>query len=51
MKKDDIIFLIIAIVVAGIILANISSADTILGVITEQIREPEWDKLKPRESR
>ena len=49
MKKDEVIFLIIAIVVAGIILVNISSADTILGVITDQIYEPEWDKLKPRD--
>ena len=48
MKKDDIIFLSIAIIVAGIILVNIASEDTILGVITEQFTEPEWDELKPR---
>ena len=49
MKKDDIIFLSIAIIVAGIILVNIVSEDTILGVLTESIREPEWDELKPRD--
>jgi len=49
MKKDDIIFLSIAIIVAGIILVNIVSEDTILGVITESFREPEWDGLKPRD--
>ena len=49
MKKDDIVFLIIAIVVSGIILENISSEDTILGVIIDQTYEPEWDKLKLRE--
>ena len=49
MKKDDIVFLSIAIIVAGIILINITSEDTILGVITESIREPKWDELKPRD--
>jgi len=49
MKRDDIIFLSIAIIVAGIILLNIASENTILGVITESITEPEWDELKPRD--
>ena len=49
MKRDDIIFLSIAIIVAGIIIVNITSENTILGVITESITEPKWDELKPRD--
>ena len=48
MKRDDIIFLSIAIIVAGVILANITSEDTIFGVITEPLRDADWDKIKPR---
>lgn len=49
MKRDDIIFLSIAIIIAVIILASISSEDTIFGVIIEPITEPKWDELKPRD--
>jgi len=49
MKKDDIIFLSISVIVAGIILVNISSEDTIFGMIIEPIKEPKWDELKPRD--
>ena len=49
MKRDDIIFLSIAIIVAGIIFANISSEDTIFGVLIDPIIEPKWDELKPRD--
>jgi len=49
MKRDDIIFLSIAIIIAGIILVNISSEDTILGVLLDPIAEVKWDELKPRD--
>ena len=49
MKRDDIIFLSIAVIIAGIILVNISSEDTILGVLIDPIREANWDELKPRD--
>lgn len=49
MKKDNIIFLSIAVIVAGVILANTATEDTILGVLIEPLIEPEWDKLKPRD--
>jgi len=48
MKKKDIAVLIVSITIAGIILTNVSSNDTILGTILESSLEPEWEELPPR---
>ena len=49
MKKKDIAVLIVSIAIAGIILTNYSSKNTIVGMITDPFEEPEWDKIKPRD--
>jgi len=48
MKKKDIAVLIVSITIAGIILTNVSSNNTILGTILESAQEPEWEELPPR---
>ena len=49
MKKKDIVILVVAITIAGIILTNVSSKDTILGMVIEPFQEPDWDELKTRD--
>ena len=49
MKKKDIAVLLVSIGIAGIILANYSSKDSIIGIVLDPFEEPEWDEIKPRD--